>query len=131
MELKLLSLKVANFKGIRAFEIQPNGNNLKVKGKNERGKTSLYDAFLWLLFGKNSAGETKFGVKPNNSPDGIEPTVTAIFSVDGRELELKKVLAAKFAKDTGEFNLHSNMVRLIPRLFLIARAALIIYIPIW
>lgn len=103
MELKLLSLKVENFKGIRAFEIQPNGNNLKVKGKNERGKTSLYDAFLWLLFGKNSAGETKFGVKPNNSPDGIEPTVTAIFSVDGRELELKKVLAAKFAKDTGEF----------------------------
>ena len=103
MELKLLSLKVANFKGIRAFEIQPNGNNLKVKGKNERGKTSLYDAFLWLLFGKNSAGETKFGVKPNNSPDGIEPTVTATFLLDSREIELKKSLAAKFAKDTGEY----------------------------
>ncbi len=103
MKIELLSLDVSNFKGIKHFSITPNGGNLKIKGKNERGKTTLYDSFLWLLFGQNSAGETKFGIKPNGAPDEIEPTVTATLKAGEKEIELKKVLAAKFEKDTHTF----------------------------
>lgn len=103
MKMTLNRLKIENFKGIRSFEIVPNGGNLEITGKNKLGKTTIYDAFLWLLFGKNSAGETKFTVKPTNLPIETENSVEADFTVDGKTLSLKKTLASKYVKSTGEY----------------------------
>lgn len=103
MKMKLNRLKIENFKGVRAFEIIPNGGNLEVTGRNKLGKTTIYDAFLWLLFGKNSAGETKFTIKPTNLPVETENSVEADFTVDGKPLTLKKVYASKYVKTTGEY----------------------------
>ena len=88
MKMMLNRLKIENFKGIRAFEITPNGENLEITGKNKLGKTTIYDSFLWLLFGKNSAGETKFTIKPTNLPVETENSVEADFTVDGKPLTL-------------------------------------------
>lgn len=103
MKMTLNRLKIENFKGIRAFEITPNGENLEITGKNKLGKTTIYDSFLWLLFGKNSAGETKFTIKPTNLPVETENSVEADFTVDGKPLTLKKVYASKYVKTTGEY----------------------------
>ncbi len=103
MKMTLTSMKIENFRVIKSFEISPNGSNLAVFGKNKRGKTTLYDAFLWLLFGKNSAGETKFTIKPTTIPEETENSVEAEFEVDGKPLILKKVYASKFVKTTGEY----------------------------
>lgn len=103
MKMVLTSMKIENFRVIKSFEISPNGSNLAVFGKNKRGKTTLYDAFLWLLFGKNSAGETKFTIKPTTIPEETENSVEAEFEVDGKPLILKKVYASKFVKTTGEY----------------------------
>lgn len=103
MVMTLNRLKIENFKGIRSFEISPNGGNLEITGRNKLGKTTIYDAFLWLLFGKNSAGETKFTVKPTMLPVETENSVEADFTVDGKPLTLKKTLASKFVKSTGEY----------------------------
>ena len=103
MKMTLNRLKIENFKGVRSFEIFPCGGNLEITGRNKLGKTTIYDAFLWLLFGKNSAGETKFTVKPTNLPIEVENSVEADFTVDGKPLTLKKTLASKFVKNTGEY----------------------------
>ncbi|MCI5905314.1 MAG: hypothetical protein MRZ61_09275 [Oscillospiraceae bacterium] len=103
MKMTLNRLKIENFKGIRAFEIIPNGKNLEITGRNKLGKTTIYDSFLWLLFGKNSAGETKFTIKPTNLPVETENSVEADFTVDGKPLTLKKVYASKYVKTTGEY----------------------------
>lgn len=103
MKMTLNRLKIENFKGIRAFEITPNGENLEITGRNKLGKTTIYDSFLWLLFGKNSAGETKFTIKPTNLPVETENSVEADFTVDGKPLTLKKVYASKYVKTTGEY----------------------------
>lgn len=103
MKMTLTSMKIENFRVIKSFEISPNGSNLAVFGKNKRGKTTLYDAFLWLLFGKNSAGETKFTIKPTTIPEETENSVEAEFEVDGKPLILKKVYASKYVKATGEY----------------------------
>ena len=103
MKMTLNRLKIENFKGVRSFEIVPKGGNLEITGRNKLGKTTIYDAFLWLLFGKNSAGETKFTVKPTNLPIEVENSVEADFTVDGKPLTLKKTLASKFVKNTGEY----------------------------
>lgn len=83
MKMTLDSLKVENFKGIKRFGIAPNGANLSITGRNRLGKTTIYDSFLWLLFGKNSAGETKFNIKPTDLPQETENIVEAHFTVDG------------------------------------------------
>ena len=103
MVLTLKSLKINNFRVIKSFEITPNGHNLAIYGKNKRGKTTIYDAFLWLLFGKNSAGESKFSIKPTTLPIETENSVEAEFDLDGKPLHLKKVYASKYIKNTGEY----------------------------
>lgn len=94
-EIKLLNLKLKNFKGIKAFELDLNGGNVRILGDNATGKTTLYDSFLWLLFNKDSQNQTKFSIKTLN-PDGkevnnLEHEVEATFLVDGHELTLRKV----------------------------------------
>ena len=103
MEMTLNALNIEHFKGIKRFGIAPSGANLSVTGRNKLGKTTIYDAFLWLLFGKNSAGETKFTIKPTNEPAETENVVEAQFTVDGKPLVLKKVYASKYVKTTGEY----------------------------
>lgn len=103
MKMTLNTLNIEHFKGIKRFGIAPNGVNLSITGRNKQGKTTIYDAFLWLLFGKNSAGETKFTVKPTNEPAETENYVEAQFDVDGKPLLLKKVYASKYVKTTGEY----------------------------
>ncbi|MCM1330428.1 MAG: AAA family ATPase [Ruminococcus sp.] len=103
MKMILNALTIEHFKGVKRFGIEPNGCNLSITGRNRLGKTTVYDAFLWLLFGKNSAGETKFTVKPTDEPQETENTVEARFTVDGKSLALKKVYASKYIKTTGEY----------------------------
>ncbi len=103
MKMTLDSLKVENFKGIKRFGIAPNGANLSITGRNKLGKTTIYDSFLWLLFGKNSAGETKFNIKPTDLPQETENSVEASFTVDGKPLVLKKAYASRYVKTTGEY----------------------------
>ncbi|PID16834.1 hypothetical protein CSV63_02805 [Sporosarcina sp. P34] len=93
--IKLMNLTLKNFKGIKEFELNVNGNDATIFGDNETGKTSLYDAFLWLLFNKNSQNQTKFSLKTLTSDgqemNNLEHEVEASFLVDGHPLVLKKV----------------------------------------
>ena len=54
MEIKILKIKIENFKKVKQFELELNGDNVNISGDNETGKTTLVDAFTWCLFGKNS-----------------------------------------------------------------------------
>lgn len=103
--MKLISMTLKNFKGIRSFEFAPNGQSVSVYGTNGAGKSTLADAFLWLLFDKNSHWETKFGIKTLDS-DGkeipkLEHTVTAILDNDGQEVFLSKTLKERWVKARG------------------------------
>lgn len=54
--IKLKSLSLVNFKGVRSFDVSFDSDVVTITGGNATGKTTLYDAYLWLLFGKDSAG---------------------------------------------------------------------------
>lgn len=103
--MKLIKLTLKNFKGIRSFEFTPNGQSVSVYGTNGAGKSTLMDAFLWLLFDKNSHWETKFGIKTLDS-DGkeipkLEHSVTAILDNGGQEVLLSKTLKERWVKARG------------------------------
>ena len=62
MKIILNTLKITHFKGIKALDVSFT-HNTNIYGDNATGKTSLMDAFLWLLFGKDSTDRTAFEVK--------------------------------------------------------------------
>ena len=53
--MKLLRLTYKNFKA-QSQDIDLGGADVDVFGANGIGKTTAFDAFLWLLFGKDSKG---------------------------------------------------------------------------
>ena len=65
-EIQILKLTLENFKCHRALTMEFDGRNASVYGNNATGKTSIYDALTWLLFGKDSAGngEKNTEIKP-------------------------------------------------------------------
>ncbi len=63
MRIKVKSLHIENFKGCREMDISF-AETAKIYGQNASGKTTIVDAFMWLLFDKNSAGDSKFQVRP-------------------------------------------------------------------
>ena len=54
-EVRIKSMKIANFKGVSNLEVEF-GYRTLVTGGNGTGKSSLYAAYLWCLFGKNYLG---------------------------------------------------------------------------
>lgn len=99
-ELKLKSLHIENFKGIRDLHIEFAAGTTSIYGDNGTGKTTVYDALSWLLFGKDSSGRANFSAKPTNM-QGVTPTVTAVYLVNGEPCKLRKVLREKWSKPRG------------------------------
>ena len=104
MKMILKSLHIENFKGIKSLDVNFS-EKTKIKGQNAAGKTTIFDAFTWLLFNKNSAGEEKFNVRPldkdGNRVDNVEIKVVAVLNVDGKEVELSKVQKQNWVKKRG------------------------------
>lgn len=105
MKIKLISLTIHNFKGLKDFGFDPEGENINVLGQNASGKTTIFDAFTWLLFGKSSDGSTKFNAKPLDSNGqeilGAEPLVEAVLDVDGKSLTLRRELKESWVQPKG------------------------------
>lgn len=104
MRMILKSLRMENFKGIKSLDVNFS-NKTSIKGQNAVGKTTIFDAFTWLLFNKNSAGDEKFNVRPLDKDghriDNVEIKVVGVIDVDGKEVELSKVQKQNWVKKRG------------------------------
>lgn len=103
--VKLKNMKLRNFKGIAALDINFNLIDTNIYGKNATGKTTLVDAFMWLFFNKDSNGSADFDIKTKTA-DGnyihnLEHTVEAIVDVDGTETKFMKLYKEKYTKQRG------------------------------
>ncbi len=102
--MKLTKLELLNFKGLRSFAINLNGD-VVIRGDNATGKTTVFDSVCWLLFGKDSLDRADFEIK---TLDGGEPIhkvnneVTGTFTLDeGGTVELKRVYREKYSSPRG------------------------------
>lgn len=105
MRINIKSIHIENFKGCRELDIAF-GNTTKIYGQNASGKTTIVDAFMWLLFDKNSAGDSKFQIRPLDEEgtqiDNLEIKVVAVLDVNGEEKKLQKVQKQKWVKPRGK-----------------------------
>ena len=60
--IRIKSMTLGYFKGVKSMEIGF-GDRTVVRGTNATGKTTVFDAFTWCLFGKDSTGKTDFELK--------------------------------------------------------------------
>lgn len=105
MNLKLIELSIENFKGVEKFTIKPRGKNIVIRGKNGTGKSTIADAYFWLLTNQNSDLRASFNIIPvdeNSRPvNHTQPTVTAILQNDQKKIQLKKVYRQVWTKRRG------------------------------
>lgn len=114
-QLTLTRLSLKNFKGVRNFVVEMNGQNVRIFGDNATGKTTLFDSFIYLLFDKDSQNKKDFAIKTlvdGKELHGLEHEVEATFDFNGKSLSLRKVYAEKWTKKRGsataEFSGHTT-----------------------
>ena len=96
-EIKIKRLYLENFKCHKSLVLNFAGGNASIYGDNATGKTSVYDALTWLLFGKDSQGngEKNIEIKPLGANGEVEDhlavtAVEAILDVNGEEVQLRR-----------------------------------------
>lgn len=96
-KMKINRLTLTNFKCHDMLNLIFDGRSTSIYGDNATGKTSIYDALTWLLFGKDSAGngEKNIDIKPLDASGQVRDhqaitSVQAELDVDGEIITLER-----------------------------------------
>lgn len=104
--IKVHKLCLVNFKGIQSLTIDFNDDVTTISGRNGVGKSTVFDAFTWLLFGKDSHGRKQFDIKTLDASGVAIPKipheVSGVLNVDGKEIELCRRYSEKWTKKRGQ-----------------------------
>ncbi len=94
--MKLISLKLKDFQGIEEGFFEFDGKDAFIHGNNGTGKTTVFNAYTWLLFGKASTDEK--GYSPKTLTKDGKPvhkkknSAKGVFELkDGSRITLEKV----------------------------------------
>jgi len=108
--MKILRLSLENFQGVRQAEFVLNGQNADIFGDNATGKTTVFNAFTWLIFGNSSTGITGFTPK-TKSQDGdehnLEHSVECELEINGEIIVFRRTFKEVWKKTRG--NPDANM----------------------
>ena len=110
--VKLKSMRIQNFGSIKDLSIDF-GEKTLISGRNEVGKTTISDAYSWILTNKLANGSQADGIRPHDK-NGIENdnaviSVLAVLEIDGEEKEFLKEQRKEFTQKTGKFKGNNNL----------------------
>lgn len=104
MQVILKKLVLANFKGIKEKEIDFS-EKTNISGDNATGKSTIFDAYSWLLWGKDSLNRKDYEIKPydvnNEVVHNLESSVVGIFDIDGKEIKFERIYKEVWSKKRG------------------------------
>lgn len=102
----LKKMHFLNFKGLRELEIEFDEKSTSIYGRNGSGKTTVFDGFTWVLFGKDSFDRKTFDIKTLDENGVAIPRlpheVSIILNVDGEEITLCRRYKEKWQKRRGQ-----------------------------
>lgn len=103
--VKVMKLVLINFKGQKHLEVNFNPDVTYITGDNATGKTTIMDAFLWVLFGKDSQNRADFNIKTLDAEGKaihkLEHEVTAVIDVDGIQTTFRRCYKENWVKKRG------------------------------
>lgn len=98
-------MSLLNFKGVRELTVDFDEHETNIYGANHTGKTTLFDAFVWLMFDKDSQDRQNFGIRTYDENNNIIPKlpheVSACIEVNGVEINLKRCFVENWVKKRG------------------------------
>lgn len=104
-QIRLKRISLLNFKGIRNITLEFNEQETTICGANGTGKTTIFDAFTWLLFGKDCQDRKDFDIKTiginGKAIPRLPHEVSAILDVEGENISLRKTYSEKWTKRRG------------------------------
>lgn len=99
--MKILNLKMSNFRGIKAMEINFDGKDTDIFGANGTGKTTVANAICWLLIDRPATEEADFDPKTIGA-HGVKHSAEITLALDdGQELLLAKEFYEKWTRKRG------------------------------
>ncbi|OJX83346.1 MAG: hypothetical protein BGP01_03330 [Paludibacter sp. 47-17] len=106
MRLELKQLNITRFRGLQNISFSFEEPETWIYGRNGSGKTSLFDSFVWCLFGKDHLGRADYEIKPYDKAGKIIPRtdveVEAIILVDGAMRKLRRCYQEVWVKPKTE-----------------------------
>lgn len=111
-KVKILSMCLENFKCHSHIQLDFNGKSASLYGNNAVGKTTIYDALTWLLFGKDSKGngEKNIDIKPLDASGNVKDheaitSVEAVLQVDDLTMSIRRTLREIWSSKRGSLEL--------------------------
>ena len=104
-QVTLKSLTLCNFKGEKERTTNFNPDVTTISGGNGLGKSRHFDAFIWLLFGKDSEDRKDYEIKTRvdgKELHNVECSVSGVIDVDGEEINLKRAYIEDWVKPRGQ-----------------------------
>ena len=96
--MRILSLKMENFRGIKELEIDFRGYDTDIYGANGAGKTTVGNAICWLIMDRPMTEEPNFDPKTVGQHNLHHIAAMKVSLDDGRETEFKKDFYEKWTK---------------------------------
>ena len=102
-QVRIKKLFIENFKGLRSFSVDFDDCLTQIVGANGTGKTTLHDAYLWLLMGMDSGNRNTFSIQPldesSQTIHHLTTSVTGVFEFsDGSTHEIKRCLSETWTR---------------------------------
>ena len=105
-QIRIEAMSLKNFKGIRDLEVRFPGDETIISGANGTGKSTIFDAFTWCLFGKDSRDNQKFNVKTLDANGDAIPQIgheaSVTLTIDGQEHTYTRQLEEQWVKGHGK-----------------------------
>jgi DNA repair exonuclease SbcCD ATPase subunit len=101
--VQIKSMALTNFRGHKSTNIDFSDLTI-ISGDNGTGKSTVFDAFVWLLFGKDQFDRKDFEIIPTvngKMQERVDAEVEAVINFDGREIILKRTLHQKWVRRRG------------------------------
>ena len=101
--MKTVNIKSVDLQNYRCFSGEREfhadfGSKTRVSGKNGSGKSTVMNAVMEVLTGKNADGTQADNVRPivnGQEVEGVDVERTVVLDIDGKETEIKKVTKQK------------------------------------
>ena len=104
--IKIKRVEMYHFRGFTKMVVDFGDEVTNIYGGNGTGKSTIRNAFLWCLFGRDAEGRTNFEIKHRDesgeTADKVDATVRITLDVDGRETVLERTLREVWSKRRGE-----------------------------
>ena len=104
--IKIKRVEMYHFRGFTKMVVDFGDEVTNIYGGNGTGKSTIRNAFLWCLFGRDAEGRTNFEIKHRDesgeTADKVDATVRITLDVDGRKTVLERTLREVWSKRRGE-----------------------------